>query len=574
MRSRLALIALLAVSGNATTEKGKSGGVPCIDDNKFYRNPEAPSHSIWSPAECAKYFLCLDNEVFEFKCSQGLLFDVSRQICDFKANVDNCDVTSDVQPARPLLENGQCEEKSLACGDGTCLPALYFCDGSVDCPDGSDEGWCDALHDTNAAPVCKPQKCRPPDCWCSEDGAGIPGNLTALAVPQMITITFDDAVNAENFELYSKIFTDDRKNPNGCPIRGTFYISHQYTNYRDVQYLWNVGHEIAAHSITHRGPEEWWSRNATIEDWFDEMVGMANIIKKYAAVRIGDIKGVRAPFLQVGWNRQYLMMSEFGFVHDSSIVAPFSDPPLWPYTLDYRPSHPCVRVGQLCPTRSYPGIWELPLNQLLAGVSDHRATDGTRSRLTAGSFVRFCDSVPGENRSCRFHSRAVSEQVSQCASILTFGTFTQDYTCTTVDSCPSDLSGEEIYKMLMLNFKRHYLTNRAPLGLHFHASWFQNPMYFYAFNKFVDDLLRLDDVFFVTSHQVVEWMRRPTSLSEIEKFTSWQCEKRRLESFEVACDLPNSCKLPSRVLKSYRYLHTCFECPKQYPWLRNEFGAE
>lgn len=44
--------------------------------------------------ECAKYFLCLDEEVFEFKCSVGLLFDVVRQICDFKANVDNCDVTS------------------------------------------------------------------------------------------------------------------------------------------------------------------------------------------------------------------------------------------------------------------------------------------------------------------------------------------------------------------------------------------------------------------------------------------------------------------------------------------------
>lgn len=32
--------------------------------------------------------------MFEFKCSVGLLFDVLRQICDFKANVDNCDVTS------------------------------------------------------------------------------------------------------------------------------------------------------------------------------------------------------------------------------------------------------------------------------------------------------------------------------------------------------------------------------------------------------------------------------------------------------------------------------------------------
>ncbi|RLU17137.1 hypothetical protein DMN91_011206 [Ooceraea biroi] len=523
---KLRFIALVfSVSGNVAVEKETllREKVPCIDDNKFYRDPNRQPHSVWSPAECAKYFVCLDNEVFEFKCSQGLLFDVSRQICDFKANVDNCDVTSDAQPAKPLLGNGECDKEKLACGDGTCLPATYFCDGSVDCPDASDEGWCDTRYDANGAPACDAQKCRLPDCWCSEGGTGIPGNLTALTVPQMITISFDDAVNAENFQLYSstfaEIFTDDRKNPNGCPIRGTFYISHQYTNYRDVQYLWNIGHEIAAHSVTHHGPEEWWSKNATIEDWFDEMVGMANIIKKYAAVRIGDIKGIRAPFLQVGWNRQFLMMSEFGFVYDSSIVAPFSDPPLWPYTLDHRLPHPCVHTQQLCPTRSYPNIWELPLNQLLADE------------------------------------------------------FTST-TCTTVDSCSSDLSGDEIYKMLMLNFKRHYLTNRAPLSLRFHASWFQDPMHFYAFNKFLDDLLRLDDVFLVTSHQVVEWTRRPTSLNEIKKFAPWQCKTRHFEPFEVACEQPNSCKLFSKALQSYRYLHTCFECPKQYPWLRNEFGIE
>ena len=46
----------------------------------------------------------------------------------------------------------------------------------------------------------------------------------------------------------------------------------------------NAGHEIAVHSISHRGPEEWWGTNATIEDWFDEMVGQANIINRSVAV--------------------------------------------------------------------------------------------------------------------------------------------------------------------------------------------------------------------------------------------------------------------------------------------------
>lgn len=67
----------------------------------------------------------------------------------------------------------------------------------------------------------------------------------------MITLTFDDAINFENWDLYTQyLFTPERKNPNGCPIRATFYVSHQYTNYMHVQKLWNDGHEIAVHSIT------------------------------------------------------------------------------------------------------------------------------------------------------------------------------------------------------------------------------------------------------------------------------------------------------------------------------------
>jgi hypothetical protein len=119
--------------------------------------------------------------------------------------------------------------------------------------------------------------------------------------------------------------------------------------------------------FSHRSPEEWWSRNATIEDWFDEMVGQANIINKFANVRMEELRGLRVPFLRVGWNRQFLMMKEFGFVYDSSMVAPASHIPLWPYTLDYKIPHTCTGNNQNCPSRSYPGIWEMIMNQLEAG---------------------------------------------------------------------------------------------------------------------------------------------------------------------------------------------------------------
>lgn len=67
----------------------------------------------------------------------------------------------------------------------------------------------------------------------------------------MITLTFDGAVNHENWELYTRqLFTPERRNPNNCEIRATFFVTHQYTNYRHVQKLWNDGHEIAVNSIT------------------------------------------------------------------------------------------------------------------------------------------------------------------------------------------------------------------------------------------------------------------------------------------------------------------------------------
>lgn len=389
--------------------------------------------------------------------------------------------------------------------------------GSIDCPDGSDEGYCDVEHDPNAAEPCDPSLCQLPECFCSKDGTLIPGNLGPIQTPQMILLTFDNAINFDNFDLYQKtIFTPKRKNPNGCPIRGTFFISHQYTNYQNVQKMWQDGHEIAINSITHRLPEEWWSRNATIEDWFDEFVGQANIINRFANVRMEELRGLRVPFLRVGWNRQFLMMKEFGFVYDSSIVAPHSNPPLWPYTLDYKMPHTCTGINQNCPSRSYPGLWEMVMNQLEAG----------------------------------------------------------DYTCGMVDSCPSNMNGDDIYQMLMHNFKRHYNSNRAPLGLYFRSMWFKNPEYMEAFERFLDFLLKLPDVYFLTNNQAIEWMKQPTPSNYLGNFEPWQCKPRKLEPQEETCNVPFSCKLNSRVLQQDRYLYTCSECPAQYPWIRNEFGLD
>ncbi|XP_017770424.1 PREDICTED: uncharacterized protein LOC108558124 [Nicrophorus vespilloides] len=486
--------------------------VKCIENGKFYRDPSLSSGKAWTGSECAKYFLCLEGEVFEFRCSIGLLFDVKRQICDFKANVDNCDITIEPIIPRPLLTDGDCEDDfELACADSTCLPEEYFCDGSLDCPDGSDEGHCDEFIDHSSAVECDESNCKLPNCFCSADGTKVPGNLNPSRIPQIIMLAFEDAINFDNYDLFDNIIlNENRSNPDGCPIKATFFVSHQYNNYQQTQRLWNRGHEIAVHSITHRGPEDWWSLNATIEDYFDEMVGQANILHKFSKIRMSEMKGFRVPFQKVGWNRQFLMAKEFGFLYDASIVAPFNDPPLWPYTLDYKIPHQCVE--QNCPNRPYQGLWEMVQNPLMLN----------------------------------------------------------GLTCTSMNSCPRNLSGNEVYRMLHTNFKRHYSSNRAPFGLNLHSAWFKNADYLQAFQTFMDEILELQDVWFVTHTQAIKWMQNPqeTNLHQI-----WGCDKH-IAKEEIVCKTPNICKLYSQVFQQERYFHTCMECPPKYPWIRNEFGLD
>jgi hypothetical protein len=143
-----------------------------------------------------------------------------------------------------------------------------------------------------------------------------------------------------------------------------------------------------------------------------------------------------------------------------------------------------------------------------------------------------------------------------------------------VDSCPPQFNGEDIYRMLHHNFKKHYQTNKAPLGLYFHSTWFKRQEYFDAFVRFVDDLQKMPDVYFVTNYQAIEWMKTPTPTNQLAQFEPWQCKQRQFDAKELACNLPSTCRLHSRVLQQDRYLNTCNECPSQYPWIRNEFGLD
>nr|ABM54470.1 vermiform cuticle protein VER1 [Portunus pelagicus] len=169
-------------------------------------------------------------------------------------------------------------------------------------------------------------------------------------------LTVDGAVNDLNYETYSSVFRPDRTNPNGCPIRGTFFVSHEYTNYQQGEDLYSRGHEIAVGSVSRRAGLE----DEGEESWTGEMVTMREILTKFAGVRTEDLKGQRGPHLKPGREAQYEVLSAYGFTWDSTINNPPTKHLVWPYSLECKMPHEC-RAGS-CPTRSFPGVWELPMN--------------------------------------------------------------------------------------------------------------------------------------------------------------------------------------------------------------------
>ena len=337
----------------------------------------------------------------------------------------------------------------------------------------------------------------------------------------MVTITFDDAINNNNIDLYAEIFNQQRKNPNGCDIKGTFYVSHQYTNYSAVGNMHRLGHEIASHSITHNNNETFWSK-ASIDEWAREMAGSRLIIEKFANITDNSIVGLRAPFLRVGGNYQFTMMEEQGFLYDSSITAPLQNPPLWPYTMYFKMPHRCHGNLQSCPTRSH-AVWEMVMNEL------DRREDPT-----------------------------IDEDLPGCAML---------------DSCSNILTGDQFYNFLTHNFYRHFDQNRAPLGLFTHSSWLKNnPEFLDAFLYWMDEVLENHpEVYFVTMTQVILWIQNPVSVEAAQNFAPWQekCSPGPRED----CLVPNTCKLSTDELPGDQIImHTCVRCPNKYPWLTDPTG--
>ncbi|KAL1493380.1 hypothetical protein ABEB36_011444 [Hypothenemus hampei] len=348
------------------------------------------------------------------------------------------------------------------------------------------------------AAKCRKDVCLLPDCYCG--GKEIPGDLPVEQVPQIVLLTFDDSVNDLNKGLYQDLFERGRVNPNGCPIAATFYVSHEWTDYSQVQNLYSDGHELASHTVSHSFGEQFSQKK-----WTREVAGQREILAAYGGVKMEDVRGMRAPFLSVGGNKMFKMLYDSNFTYDSSMPIYENKPPSWPYTLDYKLFHDCMIPP--CPTRSYPGVWEVPM-------------------------VMWQDLNGGR--------------------------------CSMGDACSNPPDADGVFKMLLKNFQRHYTTNRAPFGLFYHAAWFTQPHHKEGFINFIDTILTMKDVWLVTNWQAIQWVRDPTPISKLNNFKPFQCD---YSDRPKRCNNPKVCNLWHK--SGVRYMRTCQPCPDIYPWTGN-----
>ncbi|XP_060518574.1 chitin deacetylase 8 [Cylas formicarius] len=334
-----------------------------------------------------------------------------------------------------------------------CAPSVFSGDVAQQCSDD----------------LCKIDE----ECRCSSTANPVAKDQA----PQLIALTFFEAVTQDLFDTYWDPLLFNRINPDGNVVGATFFVPHEYTDYERVNDLYNYGFEIGVHSITKNNLQSYW-RNAPQELLEQEFGGQKKIISKFANIPEKDIIGVRTPQLQLNGNYSISAFVDAGFKYDSSWPTQ-SNRPLLPYTLDYLSSQDC-ELGATCPNEPFKGFWILPIVDLNGA---------------------------------------------------------EDKQCNSLGAC--DVSGtvDEISDWLFNEVQKVRNNNRAPLTIVIESNWFEKTKTsFEALQKTVDRLLDLKDVFFINLQQVIEWIEDPVPLSE---FKTHVYDDRSASCRAVTCKLVN-----------------------------------
>jgi len=277
-------------------------------------------------------------------------------------------------------------------------------------------------------------------------------------------ITHDDSTNALTTNIMRGI-VDGLKNPNGCNVPVTFFTTQQGSDCAKVKEMFEMNHEIAAHTVNHK------ELRPELEDLEYQILGVRDWLAAECGIPKDKIRGQRNPYLTHSPKTREII-AKAGFLYDSTIneyvgygstTTPDNENRLFPYTFDNGVVQDCAWNGiysECNDKERYPGMWEIPMWDLFK--------DPSKKYEVKGNSV-------------------------------------------TMD--PPDP-----FNFLKAQLDIAYNNNRAPLPIFLHATWgnfsINVPDMVAETRKFVEYAVQKEGVWAVTMSQLIDWLKNPVPWSE------------------------------------------------------------
>jgi peptidoglycan/xylan/chitin deacetylase (PgdA/CDA1 family) len=288
--------------------------------------------------------------------------------------------------------------------------------------------------------------------------------------PQFIVFTHDDATADLSTSLMNEAIGNN-KNPNGCDIPVTYFTMQAYSDCEKIKEAWQAGDEIATHTLTHQAMDTKFPNTA------EEIIGQRKWLIEECGLPSQDVVGHRSPYL-VNNPQHREALVKGGFLYDSTInehwpdsrmpnsepdtVSPNGQSRLWPYTMDNGIPQNCAWTGNMCtPDEKYKGLWEVPVWNI--------QTDFYPDNAYA------------------------------------------------MDPCDAAKMKCDALELLKSNFDLAYTGNKAPVPIYVHSPWLQQPGNMKKVQAFITWAREShpNDTYFVTMHQLVQWLQNPVPLSQM-----------------------------------------------------------
>jgi len=317
-------------------------------------------------------------------------------------------------------------------------------------------------------------------------------------MPQFVLLSIDGAITPGAYDLYRPL-GKYRSPIDGCPLKATWYVNVAQAPGGTPGTKCDIvaGLRRSGHEIATRTYGQ--SKTPTK----DQIIGAVDWLNETCGVPREEMRGFRTPLLAFDQST-FDNLANLSFTYDSSIAdaelnSADGTNNLWPYTMDNGIAQSCMASGGTCnQTKSNPGLWEVPLWRM-------RDEDDTL--------------------------------------LLAVDWFEEEKTVT---------------ETLTRNFDKKYSGNKAPFPISLSASNLVDNIG--ELTAWIDDTLSTyDDVFFVTTHELLEWMRNPVTATQYKS----------LREDDICVDLFTDCIIPSHEDGGCGHGKFDFdncECACPHPW--------